>query len=389
MSIKLAAGGLFLATLASGPANASGSVEFDFSHISETWAGISGGVDQDIRYLAYADAGISVDGNTLLNWHGASARVSAIYSNGTSVTDMTNALHAVSGIETDVSSVWLYEAWIEQTLGENTSIRAGLQEINEEFDASETRGVFIHSAHGVGGEFGASGITGPSTYPYTGLGLRFRHTLRQKYYMNIAAFDGVPGSATSSKSTVIKLGRQEGALIVAEAGYEAGKSKISAGYWLYTAGYEDVLLTDALGDPLRHKGNDGFYALAETSLYSEENAEQGLVGFVRAGVADGKFNAIDTYISVGGVYTGPVPGRDDDQIGLAVIASSPGSSWRERMALAGEEVAGHELSIELTWKAPVAEWVYLQPDVQYVINPGLDPGIKDALLIGLRLGLEW
>lgn len=42
----------------------------------------------------------------------------------------------------------------------------------------------------------------------------------------------------------------------------------------------------------------------------------------------------------------------------------------------------------LTYKFPVAEWLTLQPNFQYVVNPGLDPNLKDALAAGLRFELH-
>ncbi len=368
--------------------NAEQALEFDASHISEVWSNVDGGIKEDTRYLAYGDLGISVDGMAALGWKGMKARVSAIYSNGVSVTEMAGASQPLSNIETDVSSVWLYEAWVEHVFSNKISVKVGLQEINEEFDASETRAVFLHSSHGVGGEFGSSGVTGPSTYPYTGLGIRVKQSYKEGYYVQLGVFDGVPGNPAAPKSTAIKLDSQEGALIVIEAGYEQGNVKVSGGVWRYTATYDDILEVDSSAQPLNRKGNDGFYGLVEVPVWTEADG-QGLVGFIRAGVADSDFNTIDGYWSAGGVYTGLFSGRDTDQIGFAVVVTEAGQPYRQSQALIGEQTNKREVSVELTYKAPLANWAYIQPDIQYVINPGMNPVTDNTLLFGLRLGLEW
>ncbi len=61
------------------------------------------------------------------------------------------------------------------------------------------------------------------------------------------------------------------------------------------------------------------------------------------------------------------------------------------MALAGSATDARETTLELTWRLPVADWLTLQPDLQYVINPGFDASLDDAFVVGLRfeLGTSW
>ena len=44
--------------------------------------------------------------------------------------------------------------------------------------------------------------------------------------------------------------------------------------------------------------------------------------------------------------------------------------------------------MELTWRAPVAGWLTLQPSLQYVVNPGMDPQLANAWTLGLRVELS-
>jgi porin len=37
----------------------------------------------------------------------------------------------------------------------------------------------------------------------------------------------------------------------------------------------------------------------------------------------------------------------------------------------------------------VTEWLTVQPDVQYVVNPGTDPALDDALVVGLRFEIAF
>ena len=54
----------------------------------------------------------------------------------------------------------------------------------------------------------------------------------------------------------------------------------------------------------------------------------------------------------------------------------------------GESTDRTETNIELTWRARVNDWLTLQPDVQYVMNPGTNPAVRNAWVVGLRFNVE-
>ncbi|QCI79328.1 carbohydrate porin [Hankyongella ginsenosidimutans] len=89
------------------------------------------------------------------------------------------------------------------------------------------------------------------------------------------------------------------------------------------------------GVSVARRGNDGGYIRAESRLMSEGNSEdQGLTGFVRLGWADPRFNDFGSFYAGGLVYTGAIPGRNEDQLGLAIaptparpVAPSPWRRW--------------------------------------------------------------
>jgi porin len=43
-----------------------------------------------------------------------------------------------------------------------------------------------------------------------------------------------------------------------------------------------------------------------------------------------------------------------------------------------------EVAIELSYRAQITPWLALQPDLQYIVNPGFDGSVDDALAIGVR-----
>jgi porin len=136
-------------------------------------------------------------------------------------------------------------------------------------------------------------------------------------------------------------------------------------------------------------GNRGFYAIVEASLLARDALD--VAGWLRAGVADDRFNDFRQYLGAGVTAAGLVPGRPDDQLGLAIGSAQAGMPWRAAQALAATPADARETTVELTWRMPMNDWLTLQPDLQYVINPGLSPELDDAFVVGLRfeLGASW
>jgi len=51
------------------------------------------------------------------------------------------------------------------------------------------------------------------------------------------------------------------------------------------------------------------------------------------------------------------------------------------------EAATYEVAIELTYIIQARRWLQVQPDLQYIINPGGTGKIPNALVLGFQLAL--
>jgi porin len=118
--------------------------------------------------------------------------------------------------------------------------------------------------------------------------------------------------------------------------------------------------------------------------------EQGLAVYARLGFADSDVNQFSNYIGAGAVYTGLLPGRDEDRLGLALAVARNGEPFKDALRAAGARVFDQEIIIELTYRAEVTPWLTLQPDIQYAMNPGAGANgdLDDALVVGLRFELN-
>lgn len=347
------------------------------TYTGEVMSNASGGIRRGSRYLDNLDLVAEADLEALAGWKGASVHVYGLYNNGKSFSDLAGDAQTASNIETGVRAFRLYEAWIEQAFA-GGSLKVGLYDLNSEFDSLDASGLFIGSPHGIGTDFAQTGENGPSIFPSTSLAARLSIEPAAGWVVRAAVLDGVPGDPDHPKRTAVKLGNGDGALLVAEVETPLPHGRLLFGGWRYTARFDDHAGNSG-------RGNDGFYVRGETALFEEAgDPAQGLAAFARLGIADGRFNTFRRFASAGLNYTGPFRGRDEDQLGLAVAAAFTSDAYKRAVPANDAEVA-----FELTYRAPVASWLSLQPSAHYIINPGADPSVRSALAFGLRAEISF
>lgn len=367
--------------------DAAPAIDLSVVYTAEVLRNTRGGLGTGARYLDNLDVTLTVDAERALGWRGATLFAYGLYNNGEPFSDdLVGSAQGVSNIETGVRAARLYEAWIEQRFAtDRASVKIGLYDLNSEFDAIEAAALFLNPSHGIGPDFSQSGRNGPSIFPVTSLGVRGDYKLADSWLVRAAILDAVPGDPSRPERTTVKLGRGEGALAAIELNYLDSRTKAAVGYWRYTGRFESLSPPTAAGDPPQSRGNDGIYAFVERRLTREwAEAAQGLAGWARLGLADEKLNPIGRYAGAGLSYTGPIRGRDQDQVGAAISVAEFGDVLRRSSALAGEPLDRREVNVEATYRAPLTSWLTLQPDVQYVINPAGQPAVANALILSLR-----
>lgn len=356
-------------------------------YTAEFWRNVNGGIRRGDRYLDNLDVTLTVDAERALGWRGATLFIYGLYNNGHAFSgDLVGDEQVVSNIETGVRTARLYEAWIEQRFaGNHASVKAGLYDLNSEFDTTNVGSLSLLSSHGIGPEFAQSGRNGPSIFPYTSLALRGEYKASSALTFRTAILDGVPGNPDHPKRTAIKLGHGDGALGVAEADYVGGLANITIGFWRYTARFAAWPTPNP-----EHRGrrNQGGYLVVERRLYranaGSPDDKRGLAGFMQVGVAAARYNRIRRYAGGGLVYTGVIDSAED-RLGVTFARAAFGSRYRRFQAANDVPVAGAETAVELTYRRAVASFLTVQPDVQYVIHPSGGPTLHNAMALGLRI----
>jgi porin len=370
--------------------SAASGITFNAAYTGEVASNLSGGIRTGSDYMDNLDLQIAADRGSIFGVPGLSGLLYGLYNSRNDFSeDYVGNAQIVSSIDSG-DGLRLYEAWLDWASdpAERFSVRAGLYDINAEFDSMDTGGLFLNSSHGMGIDFGQSGLNGPGTFPVTALALRLKTNFATGAYGQFAVLDGVPGDPDDIKSNEINLSSADGALLAAEGGLSGGAwRKLAIGLWRYTASFDQLTGTTPSGDPERSNGNQGWYAIADRTLWTGDSGV--LAGFLRFGQAEDRFNTFDGYIGVGTSLTGFWPARPDDAVGFGIATAFTGDNYEEAQELAGSSTDSRETNLELTYRIPIADWLTLQPDIQYVIDPGVNPELDNALVFLLRFELSF
>jgi porin len=135
------------------------------------------------------------------------------------------------------------------------------------------------------------------------------------------------------------------------------------------------------------RGDDqGFYVSFDQLVFRENSADrQGLGLFGRYGFRHGDINLVSNFWSVGLSYTGLVPRRPADVLGVAVGQSIPSRTYNARV----NRWADAETAAELYYSIAVTGWLTITPDIQYLSSPGFGPFVDDAIVLGLRARMSF
>lgn len=154
-------------------------------------------------------------------------------------------------------------------------------------------------------------------------------------------------------------------------------------------------------DPGAERSNGGGYVVLQQMIYrpdsSEENlrrfrnlwgwgGQRGLTAFtVVMATPDDEVSQFPFFINGGLVYQGIIPGRSDDFLAVGYNWGGLSDPWQQQQRDQGLPAPAREVVLELTYRYAVTPFLYVQPDLQWVMNSS----IPDALVVGAQLSVTF
>jgi len=408
-------------------------MSFALQETSEVLGNVSGGQHQGFDYDGLTTMLLQLDTNRAFHWYGGTFNASALQYHGRSLSsDNLGTLQTASGIEAD-RATRLWELWYDQKFLEEDrlDVKIGQQSLDQEFIVSQNALLFVNTMFGWPMVPSADLPGGGPAYPLSALGVRFRARPVDPLTFLVGVFNGSPSpnnsipDAQQADPSGTSFPLNGGTLAIAEMQYSypslgtmvyANGSQPLArtyklGLWYDTESFPDLRQDNAgislaspatTGIPEQHRGDYSIYAVADQLVWQDEDeADRTINVFARAmGTPEVDRNLVVFSANLGMNFHEPIEHRDDDSFGIglgyAKVSSQAAALDRDTAFFSGTltPIRSSETFVEVTYQYEVAPWLQLQPDFQYVFNPGGGVAnqagtakIGDEAVLGLRTNI--
>ena len=380
------------------PTLAAQGLSFGLTDSENLLGNVDGGLKTGATMQGLTTMTMDVDTGKAFGLQGGDFHVSALQLHGRPLSPYyLDTLQTANGNEGD-NATRLWEMWYDQaTPNGKFDIKVGQQSIDNEYMVSTYSGLFVNTMAGWPIIPSVDLYGGGPAYPLSSLGVRGQLKPTSTVTILAGVFDDDPGAGTfdEDQQKLDKSGGRfslkNGALWISEVQYAtkigglAGTYKL--GGWYDSANFPDQLYST------KHRGNYSLYAVVDQTVWqSTKDSSRTLNVFGRIMGAPSKQNLVELGFNGGITLMAPLPGRDSDQLGLDVGVAKLSSRAASSIEASSGRRPNAETLIEATYQAQATPWLVVQPDVQYVINPGggiTDPNntskkLKNELVAGVR-----
>src|ERR1035437_409329 len=388
-------------------------VVYGLEYTNDVLANVRGGLRTGTIDQGKLQGILTVDFAKMAGWDGLTmfANFFQIHNTGRIRRDYVGGINTIAAIQA-VPTTRLSDVWFEQSFGgDKASLRVGQLAADSEFFYSELSQLFLQSDWPT---IAAANLpSGGAAYPLSTPGVRFKVQPIKNLWFKLAVLNGDPaGPGPGDEQLRNRYGLNfrvnDPAFVIGEVEFQHNNGKkddglattLKLGDWSHFGQFDDqrfandgTLLANPLGSgvPLKHRGNNGVYAVIDQQLYrpKDGDSQSGISIFSRVSFSPSDRNQFDRYIDGGIVFGGLIPKRPDDRFGVSVIYAKFSDGIQafdqDKVLLTGAPgpIRDHETNLELTYQAQIVPGWLVQPSLQFIWHPSGDP-TKNATVLGAR-----
>jgi len=255
------------------------------------------------------------------------------------------------------------ELWYQQSIGDGViKLKVGKIDVNGDFAVCDFADNFLNSGMG----YPISDAPLP-TYPDPAFGVDLVVTPNEHFAVSFGVFDGSlqEGMRTGRLGPATLWGAPSDLFFIAEVGTAWNIESLALpGSLIAGATYHTGTFDQFNGGT--QNGAAGAYATFQQRLWREnpsaEDDPQGVACFLSLDWSEPHVSEVDWHCSIGATWTGAIPNRDEDVIGLGVS-----TVWFNKDAGFTDST---ESAVEAFYKLQLAPSMSTWFDVQYIVNPG-------------------
>ena len=395
-------------------------VELSASYTNNIAGNPVGGMTQSFAYADNFSFGMQLDFEKLIKWQGLTLTVSALDRNGSNLSarNIGNqfTVQQVYGTETVV----FYALVLEQRLLEDKlGIKLGRFSTGDDFASSPLYWLYMNN--GIDGNPQALPVnTAFTSYPASVWGARLRVDPSPEWFAMGGIYQATSLNLYRDHGLDWSMNNSDGVLMIGQVGWtpeffkkpaaaskpsdgkslaegktvrpvspDAGMQGLPGHYWF--GAYYSPWQFAQFGSTETASNSYGFYWHADQMVWQEEaGSGQGLTlwsAFVLS--PQQNISKLPFQVNSGIVYKGLVPARDHDTTMLGFVYGNFSDDYAGTVAATGAGTPSYEIALEAGYRIQVTKFAYIQPNVQWIINPGGTGNIPNALVLGAQMNVTF
>ncbi len=388
-----------------------------------------GGKSAGFTYCDNITFGLDLDLEKLIGWNGGDVTVSGLNRNGSNLSEKNIGNQFTVQQVFGGSAVMFYALYLDQKLWDDKiSIKAGRFATGDDFASSPIYWLYMNN--GIDGNPQALPVnTQFSAYPWAVWAARVRveptpefNAMLGIYQVSDRIFNrnyhGLDWSMRSNDSILLisqigwtpeffkrsvpveSVATSDGNTNAGEKSVVAAKSAkeiiahselkgLPGHYWF--GAYWSPWDFAQFGSTETATNSYGFYWHADQMIYQEApGSDQGLTIW-SAFVLSPQQNIAKLPFQVNGglAYKGLIPTRGGDYACFGIVYGKFSRDFARSVAKSGGGYPDYELVFEWNYKVQLTKFAFVQPDLQWVVNPGGTHSIPNALVLGAQMGVTF
>jgi porin len=348
------------------------------------WSNLRGGFERGTRYEGFARFGLDLDLMPLLEWEGGRIYADWLsYHGGQPSTELVGAFDTtfLSNHEAETSfrfyNLYLEQQWLDGRL----RVKGGQLAADDDFFVSEYAGSLLNATFGFLG-MGRGRQIGPF-YPLAAPGVYAAVSPGAGWFAHAGAYVADVGE-DAFDNRGFDWDFSNGGFYLGEFGIERGlfgrEGRYSLGAVGTTASLTDFSAMSEVG------GKAAIYGVIDQALWTPASRPN-LGGFLRFQyLLSEDSGVVHWYVDGGLELRRPWTWRPDDALTVGFAYLCFGGEYVAAEQSAGADVSDYQASFELVYRAQLAPWLSVQPDIQYFIDPHYSR--RNAFALGLRVVVE-
>jgi porin len=353
----------------------------------------TGGIKQGGKYDGVLTLYLDADLKKMGLWKGLCLSASAFQIHGQSITaDNIGSLMPVSNLEA-TPATRLFELWVEQHMFDNVlAVKVGQLAADQEFILSNSYSYFLNGTFGWPSIAAADLPGGGPAYPLATPGVRVAIRPNDAFKLMIGVYNGDPANPNCASenpqlcnSDGLDFSLDSPALLMIEGSYKYNRTgqlpgTVKVGGWNHFGTFpderldsDDLPIAITLNQGRNIDGDWGIYGIIDQLVWRPTGSEdaKGIGLFGRIMGAPSAQNLVDFYAEAGITFSGMIPHRADDSIGIGFAYTGVSDRVHGFDIDAGLPVAQtREAVLEICYTAQLKPGWKLQPDFQFFWQPG-------------------